>query len=219
MNTEEFTTFIESIKTFISVNLANSVHIHGCQIQNIVDLPDDELVIVKQAIASRKYEFSAGRFCARKCLSHYGIHNFQILKGRFGEPLWPDEITGSITHHDNIALSATAQKTKLASIGIDLISTDELLEEHDLIMEQDELNIIKKAHPDIHPELLIFSIKEAAIKICSPQIQDFVDFKDIHLQKDDDGNLYVTYKSGSHKINIIWLKLNNYYFSLAMPAT
>lgn len=215
MNTQEFTGFVENLKSLVSTNLGSSIHIHGCQILEMINLSDDELLIVKNAVATRVYEFSAGRFCARKCLSNYRIQNCQILRGRFGEPLWPDGYTGSITHHGNIALSVVTRKSILNSIGIDLISTNEVLEESSLILEESEILLISEMHPDINSELLIFSIKEAAIKICSPLLQNFIEFRDLKLQKDFYGNLYVSHNSVAQNINITWITLNNFIFSLA----
>ncbi len=215
MDTKEFTAFVKNLKSLISTNLGDSIHIHGCQISEIINLTDDELLIVKNAVANRVYEFSAGRFCAKKCLSNYHIKDAQILRGRFGEPLWPAGFTGSITHHCDIALSVVTQKSVLKSIGIDLISTNEALEESNLIFEESELALINDMLPNIDSELFIFSIKEAAIKICSPLIQDFIDFRDIKLQKNFYGKLYLSHALIEQNINVIWIMLNGFIFSLA----
>ena len=215
MNTKELTVFVKNLKSLISTNLGGSIHIHGCQILDIINLSENELQIVKNAVATRVYEFSAGRFCARKCLSNYNIKNCQILRGQFGEPLWPDGYTGSITHHSNIALSVVTHKSALKSIGIDLISTNEVLEDSSLILDESELFLVNKIYPDINPELLIFSIKEAAIKICSPLLKNFIDFQDLRLQKDFYGKLYISHKSIDQHINVIWIRSDNFIFSLA----
>lgn len=215
MNTKEFTVFVDNLKSLVSTNLGDSIQLHGCQILDINNLSENELLIVKNAVASRVYEFSAGRFCARKCLSYFGIKNYEILRGPLGEPQWPAGYTGSITHHDNVALSVVTRKSALKSIGIDLISTNEVLEESSLILRESELLLINNMYPDINSKLLIFSLKEAAIKICSPLMQNFIDFQDLRLQKDIYGKLYVSHKLIEQNINVIWIKLNNFIFSLA----
>jgi 4'-phosphopantetheinyl transferase EntD len=215
MNTTEFTDFVENIRSLISDVYGDSIYAHGCQILEIIDLTDNELIIIKRAVACRKYEFSAGRYCARKCLSHFGVYNCEILRHPHGEPEWPKGYTGSITHHGDIALSVVTHKSVSKSIGVDLISTDEVLGDARLILDASEILLIKEMHLDINPELLIFSIKEAAIKICSPLLQDFIDFRDLRLHRDSHGKLYVTHKLIDNNINIIWLVLNNFIFTLA----
>jgi len=215
MNTKEFTAFVKELKSLISTTFGDSIHLHGCQISEIVNLTDDELIIVKNAVATRAYEFSAGRFCARKCLTKYQINDAQILRGRFGEPLWPGGYTGSITHHGDIALAVVTQKSVLKSIGIDFIPTNEVLEGSDLVFEESELALIDKMLPNINSELFIFSIKEAAIKICSPLLQDFINFKDIKLQKNNHGKIHLSHALIEQNINVIWIILNGFIFSLA----
>ena len=50
-----------------------------------------------------------------------GLEN-EIVKGAFGKPLWPEGITGSITHHSGKAFAAV-MPLKQGYIGIDFVET------------------------------------------------------------------------------------------------
>ena len=215
LSIEQYRGLKNRLNAFIAENFRDQLKLSCCRILPVITLTAEEKKIVRNAVNKRCYEFSAGRRCARKCLEFYGITDFSLIKGEYGEPVWPDGYTGSITHHGNIALSAVTQNYVLKSIGIDLISTDEVLENSSLILDESEMLLINEMHPDINSELLIFSIKEAAIKICSPLLQNFIEFRDLKLQKDFYGKLYVNHPSIEQNINIKWINSNNFIFSLA----
>ena len=122
MDANEFENFQLILQRHFAENITGNVSFHSCQISESTILPGLENEIVKKAVPKRAHEFSAGRMCARKCLSCFGIENFQILKGAFGKPLWPEGITGSITHHSGKAFAAV-MPLKQGYIGIDFVET------------------------------------------------------------------------------------------------
>ena len=125
--------------------------------------------IVRNAVDKRCYEFSAGRRCARKCLGYSGITNFSLLKGEYGEPVWPQGFTGSITHYSGVAFAVTVPQDQ-GLIGIDFVDLSEKIPNIHLILNSLEVNT-KFANNVKNPELLLFSLKESVIKILSPTLQ------------------------------------------------
>lgn len=73
---------------------------------------------VTKASIKRKCEFFLGRLAAKYALNDLGNYSsFIIERGKQGEPLWPDQITGSISHSmldctQGIAIAATSRLNK-----------------------------------------------------------------------------------------------------------
>jgi 4'-phosphopantetheinyl transferase EntD len=74
---------------------------------------------VQKAVPKRAEEFAAGRLCARLLLHEFGIHHFAIEVGAHRQPLWPEELVGSITHTTGFCAAVVAPKKCLRSVGID----------------------------------------------------------------------------------------------------
>jgi 4'-phosphopantetheinyl transferase EntD len=215
MNKKDFTAFIATLKSTISIPYSDTIFLHGCQIHPMTELSNKEQLIIKNSVASRQHEFSAGRYCARQCLSHYGTYTGELLKHPLGNPIWPKGFTGSITHHDHIALAVVSPITEFMAIGIDLTSSAEHLEDSNLLMSKREIRLISELTAINNTELLIFCIKEAAIKICSPLLKEYIDFCDLTLHKDHHNDLFIRHPSINNNIRIIWHESHGWLFSLA----
>jgi len=215
MNAKEFEVFQSSLEAFFANHFEKNLKYFSCRISESIDLFDREKAIIKKAVPKRVYEFSAGRMCARKCLSYYGVEDVEILRGEFGEPLWPEGYSGSITHHDNVAIAVTTQTNTGACIGIDLVSKLESLDDTDLITCCEELKLFENLNHDVDPGILVFSIKESVIKICSPLLQQFIDFQEIKLACSDKGNLFVSMTQLNQLIKIRWFTDSDLIFCIA----
>ena len=53
---------------------------------------------LQKAVRKRLEEFAAGRLCARLLLREFGIDHFAVEVGADRQPLWPEDLVGSITH-------------------------------------------------------------------------------------------------------------------------
>ncbi len=215
MDSDEFEAFHLSIKSFVCENFNGGMKIGSCQITEDSALYASENEIIKNAVPERVYEFSAGRMCARRCLSFYGVEGVELLKGKFGEPLWPGGYAGSITHHDNVAVAALAQTGDFLSIGIDLVSQKDFIEDTDLITCHRELKMMENVESDVDPSIFIFSIKESAIKIFSPLLQEYIDFRDIKLLWSDQGDLCASMTRLNLSVKVAWVIIGNSIFCVA----
>jgi 4'-phosphopantetheinyl transferase EntD len=83
----------------------------------------DEARHVQKAVRKRAEEFAAGRLCARLLLREFGIHDFAIEVGAHRQPLWPEDLVGSITHTTDFCAAVAAPKKSLRSVGIDTENT------------------------------------------------------------------------------------------------
>ena len=219
MNAIDFKLLQSALKDFFAREFGDSAVFCSCQVSENISLFDSEIDLIKKAVPKRAYEFSAGRVCARECLSYYEVEKFELLRGEFGEPLWPDYYTGSITHHDNVAIAVVAQKKLIQYIGIDLVSVNESLENTDLITCDDELKLFENSGFNVKPEILIFSVKESVIKICSPLLQEFIDFKEIELSIDSKDQLWASLERVKPLISLKWLISGNSFFCVAILDT
>src|SRR5882757_7343847 len=68
-----------------------------------------EAQFLGRAVASRREQFAAGRACARRGLFELGIVNFPLAVAEDRRPIWPEGITGSITHTKGFAAAVVAR--------------------------------------------------------------------------------------------------------------
>lgn len=80
--------------------------------------PDEERFIAG-ARDTRREEFAAGRSCARQALHRLGIDDFPLLPDQNRAPLWPQGVTGSITHSGGYCAVAVARQGRIRALGID----------------------------------------------------------------------------------------------------
>jgi 4'-phosphopantetheinyl transferase EntD len=75
--------------------------------------------VIAGAVPKRCREFAAGRACARRALRALGMPAVAVPAGERGEPLWPREVVGSITHCNGLRAAAVARAHDAAALGID----------------------------------------------------------------------------------------------------
>ncbi len=70
------------------------------------------------AVAKRRSEYLAGRWCAREALAMLGVPGLPAL-GRDRSPQWPGGTLGSITHSQGIAEVMVADAHHWLAVGLD----------------------------------------------------------------------------------------------------
>ena len=145
---------------------------------------------IKKACLKRKAEYLAGRYCAKKAMGKHGFLNskFQLESGENRAPIWPDSLTGSISHSDGFAVSVVGSLSHYRGIGIDVES---MIRESSLINIRNYISL--KAEQNRFYELysagfnetsyfsLIFSAKESIYKSLNPIIGTFFGFHDAEI--------------------------------------
>jgi 4'-phosphopantetheinyl transferase EntD len=82
-------------------------------------LPPIEAQVVRNAVATRRQTFAAGRNAARAALGQLGVQ--AVLPRRAdGPPVWPAGLTGSIAHTGDWCLAAVARLSDVRAVGVDL---------------------------------------------------------------------------------------------------
>ncbi len=136
---------------------------------------------LSQAIAKRKIEFLAGRLCALEAIKKLGftIKTTDMLRSSEDrQPIWPNGVTGSITHSSGLAAAMVVPSQKDLHIGLDVEAlmseaSDALIKQICLPHEWTQRNIRLPAPLSL---TLIFSLKESLYKALYPQVKKFFGF-------------------------------------------
>lgn len=122
----------------------------------------------------RKADHLAGRIAAAHALPDHSVPAI----GPSGEPLWPDGISGSITHSGTEAMAVVAPYPAL--IGIDseaILAENEAWEIKDGIIDAHEERVLSRSgYPFALALTLVFSAKESLFKALFPQVQAYMGF-------------------------------------------
>lgn len=136
----------------------------------------------------RKADHLAGRIAAAHALPDHTVPAI----GPSGEPLWPDGISGSITHSGTQAM-AVVVRDRHALIGIDcetILPENEAREIKDGIIDAQEERVLSHSgYPFALALTLVFSAKESLFKALFPQVQAYMGFDSARVILLDDNTL------------------------------
>ncbi|WP_217253841.1 4'-phosphopantetheinyl transferase superfamily protein [Streptomyces sp. AC602_WCS936] len=148
-------------------------------------LPEEE-PLVARAVAKRRREFTVVRSCARRAMAKLGVPARPVLNGEGGAPVWPEGLTGSMTHCDGYCAAALVRVTDLASLGIDAEPDgplpDGVLPGVALPAETARLRRLAREHPGVHWDRLLFSAKESVYKAWFPLTRRWLDFTEADIE-------------------------------------
>jgi 4'-phosphopantetheinyl transferase EntD len=151
--------------------------------QHGIAMPD----VIRMSGSSRQAEFLAGRMCAQAILRSQGVDAWLVGIGAHRQPLWPENIIGSITHAHGYAAAVACPGAGLLGIGIDIESIVSVAAREALlqvIAPQDELACLRQVAGEISFDTLltlVFSAKESFYKAAFPQIGRYIEFDVLEL--------------------------------------
>jgi len=141
-------------------------------------LPEEE-TLIEGAVEKRRREFAAGRNCARLALGKLGAPPTAIAIGTHREPLFPEGVSGSITHTGDYCAAAVIWTGVVLTIGIDAELNRPLDRSvSDLILSPNERWMVDAHDNGCSFDALIFSIKESFFKAFFPLCRQYLDFTD-----------------------------------------
>lgn len=132
----------------------------------------------------RRHEFIAGRVLARQLMEEFGVLPAAIAVGKGRAPIWPEGLTGSITHSRSICAVAMARSDRWAGIGIDLELFAPIEPDlHRMICSPGELARLtaQSQYPLGNLVCLVFSAKEAFFKAWFPLTGIFLEYRDAQV--------------------------------------
>jgi 4'-phosphopantetheinyl transferase EntD len=145
-----------------------------------VPLKPEEAQCVRGAVEKRVREFAAGRACARRALARLGVHDHPLVIGTDRAPVWPDGITGSITHCPGFVAAAVARRESVDGLGLDAEPLTPLNEEvFRIVCTPSERISVVEGDPLWAKAL--FCAKEAVFKCLFPVYKVWLDFQDVDV--------------------------------------
>lgn len=146
----------------------------------------EELKIVASAVPARIREFTAGRSLARNLLARRDLHPKSISAGPGGQPVWPANISGSISHTASLVGVAIGSRGMYRGIGLDIELAGKANEiDQSLLMTPGEIEFARdRSDADLATRL--FSCKEAAFKAVFPIVGEAFEFVDVEVSFSDD---------------------------------
>jgi len=161
-----------------------------------IELFPSEEEFVHGAVGKRRHEFTTVRACAERALHRLGRPRPPMVPGRGGEPPWPEDVVGSMTHTDGYAAAAVALRADIASLGIDAEPNQPLPSGVLYIVstppERARLEALAAVHPGIAWDRLLFSAKESVYKMWFPVVGTWLGFDDVELRAGPDGTFDAT---------------------------
>jgi 4'-phosphopantetheinyl transferase EntD len=153
-----------------------------------------ESAAIARAVEVRRAEFTTVRLCARRALGELGLPPVPLVPGKRGAIIWPDGVTGSMTHCAGFRAAAVAYRTVAASLGIDA--------EPNLPLPEGVLEVVARSsevargaelsrrRPEVCWDRLLFSAKESVFKTWYPLTGRELDFTEAELDFDPDAGTF-----------------------------
>lgn len=160
--------------------------------------PEEELLVAR-AVPRRRNEFFAGRQYARTAMSALGVPPSPILTGSSREPIWPNGVSGCISHSADLCVTAVGKASEFLGVGLDIETEAPSGDMVRLICTSAELRSL--VHPlyewDCNRLLtLFFVIKEAVYKLYFPLARQFLDFHQVAVELElEQGNFQATLRN------------------------
>lgn len=146
-----------------------------------------EARVVSAAVEVRKIEFHAGRAAAHAAMAALGIAPRPVPMADDRAPIWPEGITGSISHSKTACVAAVGTTSEWAGIGVDLEEATPL----DPLMVAEICTKAERQWLGQQPAQerglmakLIFSAKEATYKAQYPVTGRLFGFEGVELSID-----------------------------------
>ena len=148
--------------------------------------PAEENYFSQLSSVSRKEHYRSGRICAGEVLSKLGTLGQPVLRDtQTREPLWPEGISGAITHSGKWAAAAAGKTSDVSGIGIDLEDlerqVDSRISRHVCLPEEQKW--LQECGEDCLEQNLkiIFSAKESIFKAFFPYTRTYLHFHDARI--------------------------------------
>ncbi|MEQ8293375.1 MAG: 4'-phosphopantetheinyl transferase superfamily protein [Roseovarius sp.] len=157
----------------------------------------EEETTLARANDKRRREFRAGRTAAREAMQEMGLPPLAIPADETRAPVWPEPVTGSITHNETLCIAVIAERRNVPGIGVDIEEATPL----DPELFPDICTLPERAWLSLQTEetrgmlaKLIFSAKECAYKCQFPLSRTFLEFHDLEITADlETGQFEATY--------------------------
>ena len=160
--------------------------------------PEEENICATWKSAKRINEFRFGRMLAHQVIRHFDPDfTGPLLQGERGEPLWPNTVTGSLSHSETIVAAAGGLSLDYYGIGLDIENAERSIDSKigDIICTEHE----RERCSSVKQLLSLFSAKEAFYKAVFPVWKRYIAFRDVELEWIEDISAFVIRKADGLK--------------------
>jgi enterobactin synthetase component D len=145
---------------------------------------------LQAAVAIRRTQFLAGRYCAAQAITRLcgTAASVTVGRGSDGSPVWPNGLTGSITHSGDFASAAVASRKNVRSLGIDtehIMATVRARRIASAVLVASEVSAASRAIDEAVWITLVFSAKEALFKCLYPLVGRSFDYSAVAVTSID----------------------------------
>lgn len=148
---------------------------------------------IARSVHKRQAEYFFGRLAARAAMVMRFHEPCDVPIGEQREPIWPDGMTGSISHVEGLAAATVVPRDVVSGVGIDIevvVNSEEMKEAIAATAIDDQefayLKTLQGDHFDMHWLLtLAFSAKEALFKGAFGAVGRYFDFSAARLHAID----------------------------------
>jgi 4'-phosphopantetheinyl transferase EntD len=148
----------------------------------------EEAAAVEGAIAKRQVEHAAGRRLAHELFDvlraeGLAVAQAPLLAGTDRAPVWPEGLTGTITHTRGLCMVAVAPVAELASLGLDVEVTEPLKEKlwPSILTVSERARLTGLGARGALLSKVHFSAKEAVYKAVSKAAGRVLEFEEVEL--------------------------------------
>lgn len=135
---------------------------------------------LNKAVNKRRAEYLASRLCVRHAVSQLGIEDFLLANDCDRAPIWPQGITGSLshTHHCISLLLAKTTSGKILGVDCEQVMKHQTAQEmQSMIVTAQEMAVLRHSGLPFATALTVaFSLKESLYKALFPQLRQFMNF-------------------------------------------
>lgn len=166
------------------------MHSSATDLSNYYRLHPVEQELVEKAVDRRKADFGDSRWCAHQAMRAF-VDDQPIMRGERGMPVFPQGVTGSLTHTDGFRAALVGRSSRWRSLGIDAEPADSLPEGVFNAVarpeEQRRLRRLARTHDMDYLDKVLFSAKESTYKAWFPLTRRFLDFDQADIDIRPDG--------------------------------
>jgi len=126
--------------------------------------------------------FALGRAAARDALADLGVAAVAIGRGPAGEPIWPMNIVGAISHAGDVGIALAGRASDYAGLGVDVeeLSRGMSARAARLVCRPGEMDWVD-VESGSERLTMVFSAKEAVFKAVYPLERVWLGFGDAEL--------------------------------------
>lgn len=122
---------------------------------------------------------------AKLCLKTLSAADHHISIGSNREPLWPEKLTGSISHTNNRAVALVAERDAHQFVGLDVenwLNADTAEQIGSIIHDKSEVDLLREQGLSFERATsIIFSAKESLFKATFPYIGHYFGFECVRV--------------------------------------